>query len=356
MSNKLSEEEKRQRRLLRDEKKTEKEINPGLDNRSYEILRILSEAESHPDVKYNSKYFEKHFGVSNITVLRAIRKLKDLDLIEERQVKGSYAIKEKIGQIYSSETRRNIALVASMKGLLQQYRGTPLFESVQKLIYFLEPKVAKEDSLLSSSRIAVPPQMEYSINIGNWDKVYKAIHENRKIRFRYTSPYANTDAVRTICPYQLLLDNAAGTVYLFAHSDYHDVDNLYTLNRMADIVVTDETFVLPKDFDFSSRCAGGRLGAFKGHKAERYKIRFTGYAKFWIKEHKWADDQQFKEDEESTTITFSSNQFDRIFEMTLGWGAMAEPLTPKRLVKRWKDEIAKLYEKAHGLVQLSRPL
>ena len=94
MSNKLSEEEKRQRRLLCDEKKTEKEISPDLDQRSYEILLILREAESHPDVKYNSKYFEKHFGVSNITVLRAIRKLKDLDLIEEKQLKGSYAIKK----------------------------------------------------------------------------------------------------------------------------------------------------------------------------------------------------------------------------------------------------------------------
>ena len=348
MSHRLSEEEKRQRQILRDERKTEKDANPSLDERCYEILLTLRGAEAHPEVKYNSHYFERRFGVSNITVLRAIKKLKDLDLIEERQVKGSYAIKKEAEQMYSSETRRNIALVASMKGLLRQYQGTPLFESVQKLIYFLEPKVAKEDSLLSSSRVAVPPQMEYNINIRNWDKVYEAMQKNCKICFRYTSPYTNADAVRTVCPYQLLLDNATGTVYLFAHSDYHDVDNLYTLSRMADIVVTDETFSLPEDYDFASRCAGGRLGAFKGSKTEKYRIRFTGYAKFWIKEHKWADDQQFKEDEESTTITFSSNQSDRIFEMILGWGAMAEPLAPKRLVKRWKDEIAKLYEKAHG--------
>ena len=53
-------------------------------------------------------------------------------------------IKKDVEMIYSNETMKNIALVASVKGLLQQYKNTPLYDSVTKLIYFLEPKVAKE--------------------------------------------------------------------------------------------------------------------------------------------------------------------------------------------------------------------
>lgn len=230
-----------------------------------------------------------------------------------------------------------------MKGLLQQYKNTPLFDSVTKLIYFLEPKVAKDDTVLSSARVIVPPQIEYDVNLKNWDKVYEAIQKNRKINFRYTKSYTDTKALRIVRPYQLLLDN--GSVYLFAYSEYADLVLLYDLNFMADIVVTDETFELPEKYDFSYYCGGGRLGAYKGNKIEKYKIKFTGYAKDWIKQHKWADDQKFTEDEDSTVITFSSSQYDKIFELILSWGTQAEPLAPKRLVTRWEKEISAMYKK-----------
>ena len=86
--------------------------------------------------------------------------------------------------------------MASLKGLLQQYKNTPIFESITKLIYFLEPKVAKEDSVLSSGRIIVSPQMEYDINVKNWDKINEALSKNRKIQGRYTKPYPNNEAKR----------------------------------------------------------------------------------------------------------------------------------------------------------------
>lgn len=346
MSKPLSEEEKLKRQEFRDERKMEKEMNPELDERCYEILRILREAPEHPEIKYNSLYFEKHFNVANITILRAIQKLKKLDLIEEKQVHGSYVIKKEAEQIYSNETLQIISLVASLKGLLQQYKNTPLFEKITKLIYFLEPKVAKEDSVLSSSRVTVPPQIEYNINMRNWDKVYEAIQKNRKISFRYFGAYSKSDARRIVLPYQILLDD--GSAYLFGHSEYKNVDVLYSLNRMSDIIVTNETFELPEDFDFASRCGGGRLGAFKSANRETFKIRFTGYAKEWIKEHKWADDQVFTEDENFTTITFSSSQYSKVFQLILSWGTQAEPLAPESLVAWWKDEIANLYEMIQG--------
>lgn len=340
MSRPLTETEKRQKQLEREERQRQKDMDLKLDERCYEILRILRDAPNHPEVKYNSKFFEKHFHVANITILRAISLLKEMDLIEKKQVHGSYVIKKEVEQYYSEATRKNIALVASVKGLLQQYTNTPLFESITKLIYFLEPTVAKEDTVLSSGRVTVPPQIEYNINLKNWDKVYEAIQKNHKIVFRYTKPYTNNEALRTVWPYQLLLDS--GTVYLFAHSEYANADLLYDLNYMADIEVSDECFELPEDFDFNSRCGGGRLGAYKGTKVEKYKIKFTGYAKNWIKQHKWAEDQEFKEDENSTTITFSSSQNDKVFELILSWGTQARPLAPKSLVDRWKKEIVLL--------------
>ncbi len=346
MSRKLSEEEKLQNRLMREDRQSEKDraAEKKIDDRCYEILQILRDSSETSEVKYNSKYFAKHFKTSEPTIFRLIDKLRGMNLLKEKLVNGSYAINPDFEEFfYSEETKKNIALVASLRGLLQQYKGTPLFDSVTKLIYFLLPAVAKKDAVLSSGRVVVSPQMEFDINVRNWDRVYQAIQKNQKVRFRYTKSYTNQEIQRVICPYQLILEN--GSVYVWAYSDWVDDIFMYDLNFMADVVVLNEKFDLPENFDINNYSGGGRLGAFAGDKVEKFKIRFTGYAKEWIKNHKWADDQTFTEDEESTTITFSSSQFEKVFESMLSWGRQAEPLAPARLVKRWKEEILAMAEK-----------
>ena len=290
MNKSLYHEEKRNNKLKRDKKSLNKKTTPKLDERCYEMLRILRDAPNHPEIKYNSKYFENHFHTSNVTILRAAKTLKDMDLLEKKQIHGSYVIKKSVEQVYSQETKKNIALIASLKGLLQQYKNTPLFEQITKLIYFLEPKVAKEDSVLSSSRIIVPPGIEYDINISNWEKIYFALQNNHKIQFRYTKPYTNNKALRIVRPYQLILDN--GSVYLFAYSDYTKNVLLYDINYMTNILITKEIFELPDNYDFNNYLAGGKLGAFKADYTPTFVIKFTGYAKEWIKHHKWAENQK----------------------------------------------------------------
>lgn len=331
---------------MREDRQSEKDraAEKKIDDRCYEILQILRDASETSEVKYNSKYFAKHFKTSEPTIFRLIDKLRGMNLLKEKLVNGSYAINPDFEEFfYSEETKKNIALVASLRGLLQQYKGTPLFDSVTKLIYFLLPAVAKKDAVLSSGRVVVSPQMEFDINVRNWDRVYQAIQKNQKVRFRYTKSYTNQEIQRVICPYQLILEN--GSVYVWAYSDWVDDIFMYDLNFMADVVVLNEKFDLPENFDINNYSGGGRLGAFAGDKVEKFKIRFTGYAKEWIKNHKWADDQTFTEDEESTTITFSSSQFEKVFESMLSWGRQAEPLAPARLVKRWKEEILAMAEK-----------
>lgn len=89
---------------------------------------------------------------------------------------------------------------------------------------------------------------------------------------------------------------------------------------MTDVVVLNEEFDLPEDYDINNYSGGGRLGAYKGDKIENYKNLFTGYAKDWMKNHKLVDNQTFKEDEEFTTVSFSSSQFDKVLELILSWG------------------------------------
>ena len=95
MSIKLEDHEKRQRKLDREMNKTLDDIDQGLSKRGSEILNILRDAPNHPEVKYNAIYFQNHFHTTRITVYRDMKKLKDMDLIEEKQKGGSYRIKKR---------------------------------------------------------------------------------------------------------------------------------------------------------------------------------------------------------------------------------------------------------------------
>lgn len=241
------------------------------------------------------------------------------------------------------DTKNQIVLIAGIKGLLQQYKGTPLFDNIEKLFYLFEPKIAKSSGLISSARIAVPPQMEFNINLNNWEKILKAMEQNKKIKSRYTAPYKNSELQITLWPYQILLDN--GTVYLFAHREYKDDDLLYDLNKLEGITVTNEEFELPKDFDFTKRCKGGRLGAFSSNKIVKYEIEVTGYASYWIKDHKLTDDQTFEDiDDEDVIVRFSSCQFEKVMKLVLSLGSSAKPLAPKSFVDKWKKEVTTMFE------------
>ena len=117
---------------------------------------------------------------------------------------------------------------------------------------------------------------------------------------------------------------------------------------MTDVVILNEKFDLPEDYDINNYSGGGRLGAFAGDNIEKFKIRFTGYANDWMKNHKLADDQTFKEEEDATVISFSSSQYDKVLELILSWGRQAEPLAPARLVKGWKEEVLAMAGKVKG--------
>ena len=86
MSRKLSEEEKHQNELMRDDRQRKRKAvsDKELDDRCYEILRILRDASENSQVQYNSKYFAKHFKISESHVFRSIKKLKDLELIKKQ--------------------------------------------------------------------------------------------------------------------------------------------------------------------------------------------------------------------------------------------------------------------------------
>ena len=225
-----------------------------------------------------------------------------------------------------------------LKSLLNQYRNTPLYAKVIERVRELA-NMPIEDF----SRIAVPPKPEYNKeDQKKFSKIFDYMIQDCKIQFYYKGRWHGEERKnRIVRPYQLLLEN--GTCYLYGYDEEKREDRLFVLRRMEEIRhVNHEKFDLPADFEFSLRYGSSKFGAYTFKTPVKYKIEFYGNTQVWIKENRWADDQEIKETDEKTTLSFTSSQDDKILEWILSCGADAKPVAPENFVRRWKDKIAEM--------------
>lgn len=189
-------------------------------------------------------------------------------------------------------------------------------------------------------RIAVPPKPKVKIDNETWEKILQAIQENRIIEFDYNGMQNPETTHRKANPYQILLEE--GHCYLFGYSIERGAERLFSLSRMKNISATKEFFTLPEDFDFTSRCGGGKFGAFISEESIDFVIYFYDDSRYMVKECIWADNQVVTDFEDRTRIEFSSPQFLKVLEWILSQGANAKPISPDWFVNDWKNQISNM--------------
>ena len=109
-------------------------------------------------------------------------------------------------------------------------------------------------------------------------------------------------------------------------------------------IVPGSSFELPDNFRFHEKEEMARFGAFQYDEYYDYKIEFYGEARSGIHEYVWSDNQVIEEDRKhnKTTISFTSSQWEPVFQWVLSFGAGARPLEPDWFVEQWKEEIKKM--------------
>jgi predicted DNA-binding transcriptional regulator YafY len=179
-----------------------------------------------------------------------------------------------------------------------------------------------------------------------WDTVITGLKSNKIITFDYRSVLDEETYGRRIRPYQLLFDS--GVWFLYGFAEERKAIRIFSLCRITNAAVTNESFKLPPDYDYCSLADGSNFGVFAGTVRHTFKIRFYDEASFWVKERNWARDQIFTDTDDSTIITFTSTQYDKVREWLLSQGCYAKPLEPKKLVKEWKWHIKEMRKLTEG--------
>ena len=320
-------------------------------NVNYPILERI--VKIHAEIK-SGKYpnvgeLAKRLEVSIPTINRDVDFLKNRfnAPIEYDAKKRGYYYSEDFDMPLNSFSPEDLQTLFCAKMLLSSYEGTPVYDNAKKLIDFLtDSRNIGNSNFLN--RIALPPTPKIIIDEKIWSEIVKAMQENFVIEFDYNGRWNPESSHRRVHPYQILLDD--GVCFVFGFSEERDDERLFALNRIKNLTVTDEHFALPEDFDFSSRCGGGKFGAFMTDDKEKFTIDFFDESRQFIKDCVWADNQKISDfdDENRTRISFDSTQSLKILEWVLSQGRNARPVSPEWFVQNWKDEIKAMGKKSRG--------
>ena len=182
-----------------------------------------------------------------------------------------------------------------------------------------------------------------------WEQILSAMHGNQIVEFDYSGRWNTATKHRRVHPYQVLLDQ--GRCFVFGYDENaagESKERLFALNRIRNLTVTDATFELPEDYEFSSRCEGGRFGSFIGEGPVDFVVDFYGDAREYVKECIWADNQKIEEfdEEEKTRISLTTSQVLSVKEWVLAQGANAVPVSPDWFVDEWKEIVQGMAENA----------
>jgi predicted DNA-binding transcriptional regulator YafY len=170
--------------------------------------------------------------------------------------------------------------------------------------------------------------------------VTSALQENRVITFDYTGVYDDEAQERRVRPYQLLFDT--GVWHLWGFSEEREAPRIFSLLRMTNVALTDDTFKLPSDFDFRARVDGSNFGVFVSEEKRHFRIAFYDESALWVRERQWATDQVIEETDDGIIVDFTSPQLGKVLEWVLSQGCRARPLEPEELVDVWEGHVREM--------------
>lgn len=239
-------------------------------------------------------------------------------------------------------SQKELQTLLSAKILLSRYKNTPVYQEAAEMIDLLTSASANGKNSELLKRIAVAPTEEVSVDGNLWNLIQDSLSKNLVIQFDYEDRWGRKTEKRKLCPYQLVLED--DVCYLFGFDKLRNAERIFSLSRIKNAVLTDESFELPDDFEFESRTGDSKFGAFFSGKKEHYVIDFFDETRKIVKERKWAENQKITENDWATRLEFDSTQSLKIKFWVLSNGANARPWKPDWLAQDWVRNVQEMFK------------
>ena len=127
----------------------------------------------------------------------------------------------------------------------------------------------------------------------------------------------------------------------------------FNISRIKDISATKEKFLRHgKEYrEELKRTISSGYGIFKGKDVFSVKIRFRDEAARIVESQVWHSEQKFRwidKNRNSAVLSFPVSNFTEVLGKVLAFGSKAEPVSPKKFVNMWKEEIKMMAQKLEG--------
>lgn len=212
--------------------------------------------------------------------------------------------------------------------------------SRRKIEAILSPPIREETNRIQGSirllqKDEMVIMMREKVNLG---LIREAMLECKKIRFTYHKRVAGSDGnrvnVRTVSPFGLAHDEQNGWL-LLAFCDLREDIRHFRVSRISDLIVTDDTFQTPDNFDLQSYRP-------KDTRSIRVCAIFNSEMIDKVEEanNYYVETTEAKED--GYHVTFRVRQPEELLSWILGWGADVVVTEPESFKNRVREEIEKM--------------
>ena len=237
-----------------------------------------------------------------------------------------------------------LALLVAQRAL-QQYRGTPFHRQLE--IAFEKLARGLRDQISFSPADELSAVSFKNIGLGKTDlavfnALSRAVLRQEEIAFNYRKPEDSKKSPRRVRPYHLA--NRENSWYLIGFDLQREALRTFALPRIAEVVVSKQTFVRPVQFS-PEKFFANALGVVGGTGDYRVVIRFEAAVAERVREREWHESQEMRElPGGRLELRLRLGALNEVEQWILSWGAAAEVRAPAELRSRIRRIVTTLAE------------
>jgi len=170
--------------------------------------------------------------------------------------------------------------------------------------------------------------------------LHHAIGENRRVWMRYYTASRDEHTERTVSPYHLY--NVQGDWYLIAYDDKRQGFRNFSIGRMEDWRILEETFQCDPAFSVDDYM-GSAFQTERGGEVVEVVLRFDAQQARYMRERRWHETQQIEElPEGGLILRFQTGGLDEVKRWVMQYGGHVEVLEPQELREQIRQDVEKL--------------
>jgi predicted DNA-binding transcriptional regulator YafY len=343
---------------------------PGRFTQSRRLDHLRTQLESHA-AGLTLEDMAGMLRVSTRSVRRYLRELKLLTEIESVEVRAGG---EHIWRIKPSERGRAVPLrrmqayaLLATRRVFEVLKGSALYDEIDLALRQVEqiahrppvrpvPRGEPVHDARLEGRFAYVPALprSYANRSEDLDEIFRALAEQRLLRFRYGSepdsaqarqtsqPPSARGARITAHPYAIVLQS--GAITCIARDCDRNAARPFLLDRMSDLEVSeDQRFELPADFDIGEWLQGD-FGLARAPQTVTVLVEFDARAGELVRTRRVHPSQRLLVSADgrvraSLTVPKAPDVLERVRGWVLGFGASAQVIEPKELAAEIAAEL-----------------